>query len=171
VAFSPEGARLASGGEDGTVRLHNLADGGMRKFTAAGAVNEVAFSPDGRTLAVVNVDPKAGVQIWDLETGKSLNLQGHTAEVRGLAFAPHEPLLATCGDDGTVRIWDLTGSEPRARVIDLGRWPSGVRAVAFTPDGRFLITANGNGTVYALRVEIPNDSCLHASVAPEGPTH
>jgi WD40 repeat protein/tRNA A-37 threonylcarbamoyl transferase component Bud32 len=156
VAFSPDGARLASGGEDGTVRLHDLAGGGTRRFTAAGAAHEVAFSPDGRTLAAVNSDPKEGVQLWDLETGRQVNLPGHTAAVRGLAFAPREPLLATCAEDGTVRLWELTGGEARARVIDLGRWPSGVRAVTFTPDGRFLVTANGNGTVYALRVSVPH---------------
>jgi WD40 repeat protein len=116
----------------------------------------VAFSPDGRTLAAVNSDPNAGAQLWDLETGRQWTLKGHTASVRGLAFAPREPLLATCAEDGTVRLWELTGGEARARVIDLGRWPSGVRAVAFTPDGRYLVTANGNGTVYALRVGIPH---------------
>ncbi len=71
--------------------------------------------------------------------------------MRGLAFSPTEPLLATCAEDGTVRLWDRTGSDPRARVIDLGAPPSGVRAVAFTPDGRYLVTANGNGTLYVLR--------------------
>ena len=45
------------------------------------------------------------------------------------------------------RIW--------VRTIGPGPFGGGVRAVAFTPDDRYLVTANANGTVYALRVEAP----------------
>jgi eukaryotic-like serine/threonine-protein kinase len=155
AAFSPDGARLASGGEDKTVCLHDLAGGSPRKFRMPSAVNDVAFSPDGRTLAAVGDAPNAAVRLWDLDTGEETTWEGHTGAIRGLAFAPSAPLLATCAEDGTVRLWERTAGEPRARVLDLGRFPSGVRAVAFTPDGRYLVTANGNGTVYVLRTGSP----------------
>jgi WD40 repeat protein len=152
AAFSPDGKWLASGGDDRIVCLHDLSNGGSRQFTTPGAVNDVAFSADSLTLAAVSDGTDADVRMWKLDTGQEATCAGHAAAVHGLAFSPTEPLLATCAEDGTVRLWERTDGELRARTIDLGRFPSGVRAAAFTPDGRYLVTGNGNGTVYVLRV-------------------
>jgi WD40 repeat protein len=156
VAFSRDGTRLASGGEDRRVRLHDLLKGGSLNFSVPTAVNHVAFSPDGRTLAAVGDAPESAVRLWDLDTGQETTWPGHTGHVLGLAFSPTAPLLATCGEDGTVRLWDRTGSDPSVRTIGPGPFGGGVRAVAFTPDGRYLATANANGTVYLLRVGSPS---------------
>ena len=119
------------------------------------AVNDVAFSRDGRRLAAVGDAPDFTVRLWDLETGQETTWKGHTGPVRGLAFAPTEPILASCAEDGTIRMWDLTAGEPGPRIIDLGPFSLGIRDAAFTPDGRYLVTANGNGAVYVLRAGSP----------------
>jgi WD40 repeat protein/tRNA A-37 threonylcarbamoyl transferase component Bud32 len=153
VAFSPNGGLLASGEEDRTVRLHNLAVGSSQRFAALNSVNDVAFSPDGRTLAAVGDGPEAAVQLWDLETGRETTGPRQAGNIRGLAFSPTAPLLATCSEDGTVVLWDYTAGVSRVRTIGPGPFGGAVRTVAFTPDGRYLATANANGTVYLLRTE------------------
>jgi WD40 repeat protein/tRNA A-37 threonylcarbamoyl transferase component Bud32 len=153
IAFSPDGNLLASGGEDRSVRLHDLVNGGSRKFPMPATVNEVAFSPDSRTLAAVGDGPEAAVRVWEIETEEETSWKGHTGHIYGLAFSPIGSLLATCGEDGTVRLWDRKAAPAGVRTIGPGPFGGPVRAVAFTPDGRYIATANANGTVYLLRVE------------------
>jgi WD40 repeat protein len=152
VAYSPDGARLAAGGDTRTVHLHDLAGHGIRKFRVPSSVNQLAFSPDSRALAAVTDGPNAAVCLWDLETGRETTWRVPTGKIHGLAFCPSAPLLATCGEDGTVRLWDLSDGNPRGRTVGPGPFGGPVRSVAFTPDGRYLVTANSNGMVYLLRV-------------------
>jgi WD40 repeat protein len=153
VAFSPDGSLLASGGEDKTVRVHNLTVGSSQKFIAQHGVNDIAFAPDGRTLAAVEDGPEPAVRLWNLETGNETTWHGHAGTVWGVAFAPAAPLLATCSEDGMVKLWDTTAGGAPVRTIGPGPFGGPVRAVTFTPDGRYLATANANGTVYLLRME------------------
>jgi WD40 repeat protein/serine/threonine protein kinase len=152
VAFSPDAARVASGGEDKTIHVQRLVDGSAQKFSMPNAVNDVAFSWDGRTLAAVCDAPQSAVCLWDMETGKETTWTGHEGRVHGLAFSPTAPLLATCGEDGTVRLWNLEGGSTPMRTFGPGPFGGGVRGLAFTPDGRYLATANANGTVYVLKL-------------------
>ena len=82
----------------------------------AGAVFAVAWSPDGKRIAIAGASPE--VTLYDAETGKrTAALSGHLAGIYSLAFSPDSAQLATGGFDGTVRVYDTAaGSKLREFV-------------------------------------------------------
>jgi len=73
-------------------------------------------------------------------------LGGHQADVRVVAISPDGHWLATGSYDGTVRLWDLSASDPAAAPIVLRGHQSWVTAVAISPDGHWLATGSVDAT-------------------------
>jgi WD40 repeat protein len=108
LAFSPRGNLLATGHDDGVVRLWDpAADRMVREFRAHGqAISALAFSPDGKRLATAGEDKT--IHLWDLEAAKPIgSLLGHTDRIPTLAWHPDGKRLLSCGWDTTARVWDV----------------------------------------------------------------
>ena len=153
LAFSPDSRRIIAGyGEFNKpqgVGHANLWDLTSRKVLIEkipgnrGTVYSVAFSPDGREVALAS---DGLVEVCDVEapTRPIRQLRGHTGFVYAVAFSPDGRYLASGGLDRTLRLWDrATGNEIRPFYGHEGF----VRGLAFSPDGRWLISASEDKTL------------------------
>jgi WD40 repeat protein len=145
VAFSPDGARLASGSWDTTVRLWDAASGAqVARLEGHGSrLGAIAFSPDGRQLASGAHDNT--VRLWDAASGAALNtLEGHGDRVTSVAFSPDGARLASGSADSTVRLWDAASGAPLTTLEGHG---GPVASVAFSPDGARLASGGRDRAV------------------------
>jgi eukaryotic-like serine/threonine-protein kinase len=109
VAFSPDGRRLVTGGEENTVKIWDVQNGADLQTLRGhnGDVYTVAFSPDGRWIASAGED--SAVKVWDSRSGKLVrSFRGHTSVVTSVAFSPDGRRLVSGSRDHTVKVWDLT---------------------------------------------------------------
>jgi WD40 repeat protein/serine/threonine protein kinase len=109
VGFSPDGRRLATGGEKNTVKIWDVQNGQLLRTLEGhkGDVYTVAFSVDGRWIASGGED--SAVKVWDSHTGEIVrNFRGHLGLVSSLAFSHDGKHLVSGSRDKTVKVWDMT---------------------------------------------------------------
>ena len=132
LTFSPQGNHLLTGSKDSTAILWDIATGeSLRTFSGhSGWVYAVAISPDGTQIATGSHDK---ARIWQLNNRKPPKyFAGHTAPVTSVAFSPTTNHLATGSFDGQVILWGKT--------IDTFSVNKEVLSIAFSPDGKYLLT-------------------------------
>ncbi|MBI4633745.1 MAG: caspase family protein [Deltaproteobacteria bacterium] len=145
VAFSPDGRYAISGSQDHTAKLWEVGTGrGILTFKGhSNNVRSVAFSPDGRYALSGSTDKT--VKIWEVATGRELRtFLGHTSYVNCVAFSPDGHYVFSASHEGVSKLWEAaTGNEVRTfRYQDRRKINNSAISVAFSPDGRYLLTGH-----------------------------
>jgi len=106
------------------------------------AVNALAVSPDGKTLATAGQD--GTVRSWEVATGLERHrLFGHTKPVKCVAFSPDNKFILSGGDDRTERLWLTATGKP----IFVGENKDLIKSMAFSPDGQFAVSATADRVI------------------------
>lgn len=152
VAFSPDDQKLATGSEDGTVKLWKAGTdqlvATLRGHTSC--VNKLKFSPTGGYLATASCDRT--VKLWDTSNFQEIKTFGeHDGPISDVAFSPDGTKLVACvseldGDsrDSTATVWNI---ESGACYNILRGHELGIFSVAFSPDGSTIVTGGRDDTI------------------------
>jgi WD40 repeat protein len=151
-AYSPDGRYVATtvGGGTGKLQTWDTVTGREVAVSDKNHANSLAWSADGTTLAVANGDK--GIKLWNTETkepGVRLLAENNSL----ICFAPDGRTLAAA-DHGQVDLWNSATGE-LVRTFTLGPPDGKFNSLAFDATGRYLVTGNGNGTAYVLRLSDP----------------
>ena len=144
VSFSPDGT-LASGSWDGTAKLWNTE---TRKQIATfpqgrranARVVSVAFSPNGKILAVVSYV----LGLWDVATKQQIFTHRGEGQPYSVAFSPDGATLAIGLWNGTIELWDVG---TKRQITTLEGHTIWVRSVWFSPDGTLLASGDADDTL------------------------
>jgi WD40 repeat protein len=153
--FSPDDKLLACAGDDGRIQLWNVEEAiaDTRPPDRVEEIFAVAFSPDPDAQLLAGACDGT-VRLWDAASGgEEARLPGRTGAVRSFAFGPRGRLIASLGEDNTIRLWDAVGARDGRQPTDDGRQltdkAKDVFDMAFSPDERSLATSmRHDGTVW-----------------------
>jgi WD40 repeat protein len=168
LAFHPSGTILASGGidylstggSDGAIGLWDTL-----KRQPLGVLNrgttDMAFHPGGRWLATTGLD--LCVRVWDIENQRlAFEMRGHSDRVRCVAYHPGGQWLVSGSDDRTLRLWSVQDGDS----VAVHEMDTPIHALAFSTDGCFLYTSNGNTTCYQLDARVLEEETPELPLSP-----
>jgi len=113
---------------------------------ARGAVNAIAFAPDGRSVFAAAGDPgiSGEVRQWDVRTGAIIRVfEGHRDALHAVAVSPDGRTLATGSYDYSIRLWDVADGSVRKTITAS---QGAIYDLAFRPDGKVLASASADRT-------------------------
>lgn len=145
--LAPNREQFAYGLTNGEVHLQDIPTGIIvRSFVAhTGRINDIVFSNDGTRMATASDDRSA--LVWDIDTATVLRNFTEDLPINAVAFSPPDrDIIATGGDGGTVRIWEV---ESGALAATLAGHTAAVNDLVFSDDGTRLFSASSDNTARA----------------------
>jgi WD40 repeat protein len=156
ATFNADGTRFAAGNRHGQVKIYSQDGTCLASWQQEGSiVTSLAFGPNGRTLAIgLSPAPRttgsesSGILLYDiLERRVFVTLSGHANGTRCLTFAPDGRILASGGEDGIIRLWEVNGPQLGTERMALEWYLDCVSSIAFAPDGLTLAAGSFDGTI------------------------
>ncbi len=160
LAISPDGGTVALTGESNlggqtghSAHLWDLESGRELRRLGPGRSEpgHLTFSPDGRRLAVCSAvhrapQPRGELTIWEVATGKELlSITADKEWVHNSTFSPDSRMVASSGDDCSLRVWEIASGRQRLEFHGHG---GRITALAFAPDGRTLAAASPDAPIF-----------------------
>jgi WD40 repeat protein len=172
VRFSPDGKKLAIGGERGQILLVNIATGAAQELTAANIDRYtrrvlVGFSRDSRTL--VSISESGDIQRWAVSETTAQRrgplIPTYQAGTNNIIFNHDGRAVITVGAGSAIRLWDLDNGRQladfRRQIVEFrGQWGL-LRSVNLSQDGQWLATAGDNGIPQIIPMERSLDDLIN----------
>jgi WD40 repeat protein len=145
--LSPDGTRLATANEDGSVRIWDVSTGAQQQNLPghSGPYPNVVFSSDGKRVLATGKGSK--INLWDVQTGQLLlTLPEYPTLVDNLGISPDGKFLAAAMLDSTLHVWDAINGQEQLTLPGF--------YIRFTADGKHLLAWTNANTLYGYILDI-----------------
>lgn len=163
LCFSPDGTKLLTGHQGiGAILWDGVTGEEIRQYRIFRSGNHVAFSPDGRHVAIGYQE----IQLLDAEDGQALAiLRGHESSVFGLAFTADGRSLLSASMDRTLRVWDIAKEQEQIRFVG---HQGAVRSLALHSPSGLAVSGGSDGMLNFWDIRHPADPLTLDGASPSG---